>query len=41
MCDDVVRVAGDLDWEFAFLRALGIRPALPGGQNDEKRQEKV
>jgi hypothetical protein len=30
----------DLDWEFALIRALGIRPVL-GGTNGEEIQETV
>jgi hypothetical protein len=29
-CDDVA-IGGDLDWEFAFFRALGVRPAETEG----------
>jgi hypothetical protein len=37
-CDDAV-AGGDLDWEFALIRALGIRPVKQGGQNGEKGQK--
>jgi len=29
-CDDVA-FGGDLDWEFAFFRALGVRPVETEG----------
>ena len=39
MCDDAGPLDGDLDWEFAFHRALGIRPVQPGGQNGQEEQK--
>jgi hypothetical protein len=31
----LVRFDGDLDWEFALIRALGIRPVLGGANGEE------
>jgi hypothetical protein len=42
MCDDVSPLGGDLDWEFALFRALGIRPVICwGGLNGQERQTKM
>jgi hypothetical protein len=40
MCDDVRPPGDDLDWEFALIRALGIRPAIAGRTQMAKKGKK-